>query len=52
MSYKDYRIELTPEQQAGRDAQECPACHRMTLHQYTGEPMCSCPPIKVSEHKS
>ena len=23
----------TPEQQAGPDATECPACHRMTAHQ-------------------
>lgn len=33
----------TPEEQAGPDAKECPRCHRMTLHQYTGEPMCGCP---------
>lgn len=32
----------TPEQQAGPSATECPECHRLTLHQYTGEPMCGC----------
>jgi hypothetical protein len=32
----------TPEQQAGRDADQCPSCKRMTLHQHTGEPMCGC----------
>lgn len=32
----------TPEEQAGPDAQRCPACGRMTLHQYTAEPMCGC----------
>lgn len=32
----------TPEQQAGPDAGECPVCHRMTAHQYTGELMCGC----------
>ena len=32
----------TPEQQAGPDAGECPVCHRMTLHQHTGQPMCGC----------
>jgi hypothetical protein len=32
----------TPEQQAGPDATECPECHRLTLHQHTGEPMCGC----------
>lgn len=32
----------TPEQQAGPDAEQCPACKRMTLHQITGEPMCGC----------
>ena len=34
----------TPEQQAGPDAGECPTCHRMTIHQYTKEPMCGCSP--------
>ena len=32
----------TPEEQAGPGAQPCPSCKRMTLHQYTGEPMCGC----------
>lgn len=32
----------TPEQQAGPDADQCPLCGRMTLHQYTREPMCGC----------
>jgi len=32
----------TPEEQAGPDAGECPACKRKTLHQHTGEPMCGC----------
>lgn len=32
----------TPEQQAGPDAEECPECKRMTLHQHTQEPMCGC----------
>jgi hypothetical protein len=34
----------TPEEQAGPDAEKCPACGRMTLHQHTGEPMCGCQP--------
>lgn len=33
----------TPEEQAGPDAGECPACKRKTIHQYTGQPMCGCP---------
>lgn len=32
----------TPEEQAGPDAERCPACGRMTIHQHTGEPMCGC----------
>lgn len=32
----------TPEQQAGPDAKQCPKCGRMTLHQYTAQPMCGC----------
>jgi hypothetical protein len=32
----------TPEQQAGPDGKQCPACKRMTLHQYTKWPMCGC----------
>lgn len=31
------------QEMAGPDAKECPRCHRMTLHQHTGEPMCGCP---------
>lgn len=47
MSYGDLLDErkehvCTPEQQAGPDATECPECHRLTLHQHTGEPMCGC----------
>ena len=38
----------TPEQQAGQDADECPFCHRMTLHQWTKEPMCGCYPATHS----
>jgi hypothetical protein len=34
--------QCTPEQQAGRDAGPCPQCNRLTIHQYTGEPMCGC----------
>ena len=33
----------TPEEQAGEDAGECPACHRKTVHQHSREPMCGCP---------
>ena len=32
----------TPEDQAGPDAGQCSVCMKMTLHQYTGEPMCGC----------
>lgn len=32
----------TPEEQAGPDAGECPACKRMTLHQYMAECMNRC----------
>lgn len=32
----------TPEEQAGEQASQCPVCQRMTLHQYTHEPMCGC----------
>ena len=28
------RPECTPEQQAGPDADECPVCHRRTMHQH------------------
>ena len=38
----------TDEEQAGPDAGECPVCHRMTLHQYTREPMCGCSPESES----
>ena len=31
--------ECTPEEQAGPDAERCPVCKRMTLHQHTGECM-------------
>lgn len=34
----------TPEQQAGPGAGQCQVCQRMTLHQYTQEPMCGCKP--------
>jgi hypothetical protein len=37
----------TPEQQAGESATQCPSCKRMTLHQYTGEPMCGCEAVSV-----
>jgi hypothetical protein len=36
------RPPCTPEEQAGPEAGTCPDCHRKTLHQYTGEPMCGC----------
>lgn len=39
----------SPEDQAGPDATECPECHRLTLHQHTGEPMCGCRPDNSSE---
>ena len=32
------------EEMAGPCARECPSCGRLTLHQHTGEPMCSCDP--------
>lgn len=32
----------TPQEQAGPGATKCPVCQRMTLHQYTREPMCGC----------
>lgn len=35
--------QCTPEEQAGPGAEQCPACQRMSLHQYTREPMCGCP---------
>ena len=44
-SQAEYYFELiqkrncTPEQQAGPDAQECPVCHRKTIHQVIGECM-------------
>lgn len=34
----------TPEEQAGDSAKQCPGCGRMTIHQYTDEPMCGCVP--------
>jgi hypothetical protein len=33
----------TPEEQAGPNAERCPDCGRMTLHQHTGECMAGCP---------
>ncbi len=44
----------TAEEQAGPDAKECSVCHRMTLHQTTGEPMCGCeeptkPPLAAED---
>ena len=54
--YKDVREEYqrliaerscTPEEQAGEDATQCPKCSRMTLHQYTREPMCGCSPSDI-----
>lgn len=39
----------TPEEQAGPDAMMCPDCRRMTMHQYTSEPMCGCP-LQVAEY--
>jgi hypothetical protein len=36
--------DCTPEEQARRDAKQCPRCKRIALHQYTGEcmnPHCS-----------
>jgi len=35
-------VPCTPEEQAGAHAKPCPVCKRLTLHQYTGEPMCGC----------
>ena len=32
----------TAEEQAGPSAKPCPICNRLTLHQYTDEPMCGC----------
>lgn len=43
----------TPEQQAGPNAKQCPVCKRMSLHQWTGERMCSCHPCAaVTERDS
>jgi hypothetical protein len=40
----------TPEEQAGEDARRCPACHRIALHQHTGECMaCGCWPERIEE---
>lgn len=36
-------VRCSAEEQAGPHALKCPACSRMTIHQYTGEPMCGCP---------
>lgn len=32
------------EEQAGPGATQCSVCKRMTLHQFTQEPMCGCKP--------
>ncbi len=32
----------TAEEQAGPAATQCPQCQRLTVHQYTHEPMCGC----------
>jgi hypothetical protein len=40
------RTPCTPEEQAGPGAGQCPVCHRMTLHQFTSEPMCGCKEAK------
>lgn len=32
----------TPEEQAGPNGTRCPVCSKMSLHQYTKEPMCGC----------
>lgn len=42
-------VVCTPEEQAGPDAGECPSCHRKTLHQHTGQPMCGCPSQRQTE---
>jgi hypothetical protein len=39
-----YDHPCTPEEQAGPDAQKCPGCGRMTLHQWSRQPMCGCVP--------
>lgn len=36
-------LKCTPEQQAGPGAEKCPGCGLMSIHQYTGEPICGCP---------
>ena len=36
----------TPQEQAGPDAEKCLQCGRMSLHQFTREPMCGCPAVK------
>jgi len=42
LAARDRVRNCTPEEQAGPSATECPECHRLTLHQHTGEPMCGC----------
>ena len=39
----------TAEEQAGPSAGKCPVCGRMTLHQYTNEPMCHCIATQTEE---
>jgi hypothetical protein len=38
----------TPEEQAGPDATECPACKRKTVHQHTH--LCQTPGCKLGEY--
>jgi len=51
--YQQFLLErnCTPEQQAGSDAGECPACNRNTLHQVTREPMCGCAEASNLRHQ-
>lgn len=44
---RDGRV-CTAEEQAGPDAGQCPVCHRKTLHELTGEPMCECNDVRVT----
>ena len=39
----------TPEEQAGPDSTECPACKRMTVHQHTH--LCQTPGCAAGEYK-
>jgi hypothetical protein len=40
----------TPEEQAGPDATECPACQRKTVHQHTH--LCQTPGCALGEYKA